>query len=204
VSKLCEKSVIEKLFTNPAHHQNELRKQLPNYQPSQPETNSNLVESLRNEIKSLKAQLLIKDNLVNDIKNKMSSFENDLKMSRIENEKLNNLNATLRKGLSEISKKYNPLHRGAKNRDIIKKSLFLNTIRSKCRSNNFDSGIAESYTDHPHSTIGSEGHLSNSKFGLKEKNQELTNTIEYFRKENNILYSQNQKLKPCVEAIKYW
>jgi hypothetical protein len=204
LSKLCEKSVMEKLFTNPIHHQSELKKQLTNYQPNPEESNSKLVYLLKNEIKSLKAQLLVKDKLVNDIEKKMSSLENELQKSRTENEKSTNLNATLEKKLSEINEKYNSLLKDSKKQAIVRKTLLPNTTGSKCQSNNFDSDIGESTANNSQSIIDSGRHLSTTKLDLKKQNQELTNTIEFFRKENYNLYSQNQKLKPGVEVIQYW
>jgi predicted nuclease with TOPRIM domain len=204
VSKVCEKSVIGRVFTDPTHHENELRKQSIKYQPSQPESNSKLIKSLRNEVESLKAQLLVKDKMVEDIVKKMSSFENDLRKCKSENKKLKNLNSNLQKEFSKMNNKYNALLNNLKKQEMVKKILLLNTVGSPCRSNTFNSSTAESYADHSQSFIGSERHLSITKFDLKEQNRELTNTIDHLRKENYKLFAQNQKLEPGVEAIQYW
>jgi chromosome segregation ATPase len=92
----------------------------------------------------------------------------------------------------------------SKTESILKKTILLNNIRSLCRSNGFDSGITESYKDDSQSFIGSERHLSISKLDFKEQNRELTNIIDYLRKENYKLFAQNQKLELGVEAIQYW
>jgi DNA repair exonuclease SbcCD ATPase subunit len=185
VSKVCEKSVIERVFTNPSHHQNELRKQLRQISRF---NQVNQTEKLDDQDKALQPKQVVPlEQEVHLLIKHLSEKEHQLKNQTQKNQ---NLNDKVQELLSVVNTKNNKISSLEDNNTQLKSQLELkdNQLnKAKLNGNELDALIKKLLKTLEDKIKEIENHVKTiSSLELNFKNLE---------KENKDLLDRNNRFK---------
>jgi hypothetical protein len=210
VSKLCEKSVIERVFTNPTHHQNELRKQLAKFNQVNQTKNLEIQdkklqqEQIINKSKTKKnpTQMVPPEQEIHHLKDKLSDKEHQLKNQTKENQNLNDQvkelsnELNMSKGIiaslqdnnsklkSQLEKKNNQLAQARSNENELNSQIkkLMKTIQDKIKEIENHHNITSSLELNFKNFINKNKELLNDKNQLKKELSEITKKYVLLRK----------------------
>jgi DNA repair exonuclease SbcCD ATPase subunit len=189
VSKVCEKSVIERVFSNPTHHQNELKKQLAKF------NKVNQTEKLKNQKNP--TQMVPAEQEIHHFKKQLSEKEDHSKNQNVNEQVQKLLNQLhMKEGIiaslqdnnsqlkSQLESKNNQLIQSKRNENKLNSQVkkLINTITDKIKKIEQHQKITSSLELNLKNCRNENEKLLNDKNQLKKELSEITKKYVLLRK----------------------